>query len=83
MPIRRVFMLSWGLLPVLERKRHKAGKDRPAGRIPRRIGRMRAEALQLSHALKQERGGHTSDDATLFLIEWRGEAADHLAALQE
>jgi serine phosphatase RsbU (regulator of sigma subunit) len=46
-------------------------------------GGMRAEAIQLSHALKQERGGSTSDDATLFLIEWRGEAADHLTALQE
>ena len=46
-------------------------------------GGMRAEALRLSHALKQERGGSSSDDATLFLIEWRGEAADHLTALQQ
>jgi hypothetical protein len=35
----------------------------------------------LSHALKQQRGGRTSDDATLILIEWRGGAADHLAIL--
>ncbi|MER6777694.1 MULTISPECIES: PP2C family protein-serine/threonine phosphatase [unclassified Streptomyces] len=35
----------------------------------------------LSHALKQERGGITSDDATIFLIEWRGGDADHLATL--
>ncbi|WP_405681554.1 PP2C family protein-serine/threonine phosphatase [Streptomyces sp. NBC_01238] len=35
----------------------------------------------LSHALKQERGGVTSDDATIFLIEWRGGDADHLATL--
>jgi len=27
----------------------------------------------------QERGGNTSDDATLFLLEWRGGSADHLA----
>ncbi|MEU9023615.1 PP2C family protein-serine/threonine phosphatase [Actinomadura sp. NPDC048394] len=33
----------------------------------------------LSHTLMQERGGITSDDATLFLIEWRGGTADHLA----
>jgi hypothetical protein len=28
-----------------------------------------------------ERGGTTSDDATLFMIEWRGGSADHLATL--
>lgn len=32
--------------------------------------------------LKSERGGHTSDDATLFMIEWRGGVADHLAVLE-
>ncbi|MFG2640364.1 PP2C family protein-serine/threonine phosphatase [Streptomyces sp. NPDC048370] len=35
----------------------------------------------LSHALKRGRGGVTSDDATIFLIEWRGGDADHLATL--
>ncbi|MFJ4429205.1 PP2C family protein-serine/threonine phosphatase [Streptomyces bobili] len=35
----------------------------------------------LSHALKRERGGITSDDATVFLVEWRGGTADHLATL--
>jgi phosphoserine phosphatase RsbU/P len=43
---------------------------------------VRAVVRSLSHALKQERGGITSDDATLFLIEWRGGAADHLATMQ-
>ncbi|GGX44281.1 PP2C family protein-serine/threonine phosphatase [Streptomyces chryseus] len=43
---------------------------------------IRAAALRLSHALKQQRGGHTSDDATIFLIEWRGATADHLAVLE-
>jgi serine phosphatase RsbU (regulator of sigma subunit) len=33
----------------------------------------------LSHALVQARGGMTSDDTTLFLLEWRGGSADHLA----
>ncbi|MET7735408.1 PP2C family protein-serine/threonine phosphatase [Streptomyces sp. NPDC005402] len=42
---------------------------------------MRADLRRLSHTLKKERGGRTSDDATLFMIEWRGGAADHLAVL--
>ncbi|MFI2202077.1 PP2C family protein-serine/threonine phosphatase [Streptomyces sp. NPDC020192] len=42
---------------------------------------VRADLRRLSHLLKRERDGHTSDDATLFMIEWRGGAADHLAAL--
>ncbi|MFI0788879.1 PP2C family protein-serine/threonine phosphatase [Streptomyces lydicus] len=42
----------------------------------------RAVVRSLSHTLKQERGGSTSDDATLFMIEWRGGAADHLAVLE-
>ncbi len=41
---------------------------------------VRAVVRALSHALKHERGGTTSDDATIFLIEWRGGDADHLAA---
>jgi serine phosphatase RsbU (regulator of sigma subunit) len=36
-------------------------------------------ARELSASLLRERGGHTSDDATLFLIEWHGGSADHLA----
>ncbi|MCQ4045389.1 PP2C family protein-serine/threonine phosphatase [Streptantibioticus rubrisoli] len=48
-----------------------------------RVGRaetgVRAMVRTLSHMLKQERGGITSDDATVFLIEWRGGTADHLA----
>ncbi|MGP4084525.1 PP2C family protein-serine/threonine phosphatase [Streptomyces sp. KR55] len=42
---------------------------------------VRADLRRLSHMLKNERGGRTSDDATLFMIEWRGGAADHLAVL--
>ncbi|MFJ6213712.1 PP2C family protein-serine/threonine phosphatase [Streptomyces sp. NPDC092296] len=42
---------------------------------------VRAVVRSLSHTLKQQRGGTTSDDATLFMIEWRGGAADHLATL--
>jgi serine phosphatase RsbU (regulator of sigma subunit) len=39
----------------------------------------RAMARELSHALKQARGGVTSDDATILLIEWRGGTTGHLA----
>ncbi|MEU2866819.1 PP2C family protein-serine/threonine phosphatase [Streptomyces mirabilis] len=42
---------------------------------------MRADLRQLSRTLKSERGGRTTDDATLFMIEWHGGAADHLATL--
>ncbi|MBC9730743.1 PP2C family protein-serine/threonine phosphatase [Streptomyces sp. TRM68367] len=42
---------------------------------------VRADLRRLSHTLKTERGGRTSDDATLFMIEWCGGAADHLAVL--
>lgn len=51
-------------------------------RIARTEGGVRADGLWLSRALKRERGGRTSDDATLFLIEWWGGAADHLAVLE-
>jgi serine phosphatase RsbU (regulator of sigma subunit) len=34
---------------------------------------------RLSHALKHARDETTTDDATLFLLEWRGGTTDHLA----
>jgi len=36
---------------------------------------------RLSHALMAERGGTTSDDATLFLLEWRDQDPSHLAVI--
>lgn len=35
----------------------------------------------LSHALVQARGGVTTDDTTLLLVEWRGGSADYLATV--
>jgi hypothetical protein len=35
----------------------------------------------LSHSLTQARGGTTTDDTTLFVVEWRGGSADHLTDL--
>ncbi|MEU3092349.1 PP2C family protein-serine/threonine phosphatase [Streptomyces massasporeus] len=38
-----------------------------------RTGRgIRAVTRSLSHTLKRARGGHTTDDATLLMVEWRG-----------
>ena len=57
------------------------GEDRLIATIER-VGPASATVQQmvrkLSHTLLRERGGITSDDATLFLIEWRGGTADHL-----
>ncbi|GAA0567354.1 PP2C family protein-serine/threonine phosphatase [Actinomadura livida] len=57
------------------------GEDRLIAAIER-VGSASATVQQmvrnLSHTLMRERGGVTSDDATLFLIEWRGGTADHL-----
>ncbi|GGV91418.1 hypothetical protein GCM10015535_49670 [Streptomyces gelaticus] len=50
-------------------------------RVVRDHTAVRSVVRVLSHTLKQERGGVTSDDATIFLIEWRGGDADHLATL--
>ncbi len=41
---------------------------------------MQETVWRLSHALKRARG-EVNDDATLFLVEWRGGTADHLAHL--
>jgi serine phosphatase RsbU (regulator of sigma subunit) len=44
-------------------------------------GPVQETVRRLSHALKTARGEVTNDDATLFLIEWRGGTADHLAQI--
>lgn len=41
-------------------------------------GAVQETVRRLSHALKRTRGGVTTDDATLFLLEWRAGSADHL-----
>lgn len=42
-------------------------------------GGVQSMVRDLSHTLKRERGGSTSDDTTLFMVEWRGGTVDHLA----
>jgi len=49
--------------------------------VGRRQHGTRAMVRELSQTLKQARGGVTSDDATILLVEWRGGTADHLARL--
>jgi len=44
-------------------------------------GPVQATVTRLSHALKAERGGTTSDDATLFLLEWCNQDPSHLAVI--
>lgn len=45
-------------------------------RIGPTSGAVRQTVRNLSHALMRERGGTTTDDASLFLVEWRGGATD-------
>ncbi|WP_329176565.1 PP2C family protein-serine/threonine phosphatase [Streptomyces sp. NBC_01477] len=49
--------------------------------VGRRRPGTRAMVRDLSQALKRKRGGITSDDATILLIEWRGGSADHLTVI--
>ena len=46
-------------------------------------GGVRSTARALSHVLKRRRGWKTSDDATLFMIEWKGSANRHYALRSE
>ena len=50
--------------------------------IAQEDGSVQETVRQLSHALKSARVGVTNDDATLFLLEWRGGSADHLAQVE-
>lgn len=44
-------------------------------------GSVQQTVRRLSHALMRRRGGKTSDDSTLFLLEWTGASASHLTTL--
>ncbi|MEV0406523.1 PP2C family protein-serine/threonine phosphatase [Actinoallomurus sp. NPDC050550] len=80
----RVLFFTDGLVEEHESGGEQFGEERlidfieRAGRPSEGIQEM---ARRLSHALMRERGGITSDDATLFLLEWRGGTADHLAMM--
>ncbi|MFE9097262.1 PP2C family protein-serine/threonine phosphatase [Streptomyces sp. NPDC007264] len=81
----RVLCYTDGIIEEHVNGRELFGEERLV-RCINRLGQepsqgVRADLRQLSHTLKGERGGLTSDDATLFMIEWNGGTADHLAEL--
>ncbi|ONK15371.1 PP2C family protein-serine/threonine phosphatase [Streptomyces sp. MP131-18] len=81
----RVLCFTDGVIEEHEAGGVEFGEDhfvRCVDRIGQSEEGVRGMLRRLSHALRQERGGSTSDDATLFLIDWRGGAADHLAVLE-
>ncbi|MEU9350154.1 PP2C family protein-serine/threonine phosphatase [Streptomyces griseoloalbus] len=81
----RVLCFTDGLIEEHEAGEEQFGEEQLihwVNRVERTEKGVRAVVRSLSHALKQQRGGRTTDDATLFLIEWRGGAAEHLALLE-
>ncbi|WP_307800868.1 PP2C family protein-serine/threonine phosphatase [Actinomadura violacea] len=80
-PGDRVLAYTDGLIEEHTTGGEQFGEERLIATIER-VGPASASVQQmvrdLSHTLMRERGGITSDDATLFLIEWRGGTADHL-----
>jgi serine phosphatase RsbU (regulator of sigma subunit) len=80
----RVLCFTDGLIEEHQAGQEPFGLEQLIG-VVMRVGRaetgVRAMVRALSHTLKQARDGVTSDDATIFLIEWRGGTADHLATV--
>lgn len=80
-PGDRVLAYTDGLIEEHTTGGEQFGEERLISTIER-VGPASATVQQmvrhLSHTLMRERGGITTDDATLFLIEWRGGTADHL-----
>nr|BFD92169.1 PP2C family protein-serine/threonine phosphatase [Kitasatospora sp. Xyl93] len=70
----RVLCFTDGLVEEREPGGEQFGEEQLidwVNRVERSQGAVRAVVRALSHVLKEKRGGRTSDDATLFLIEWR------------
>ncbi|TXL84631.1 PP2C family protein-serine/threonine phosphatase [Streptomyces sp. IB2014 016-6] len=80
----RVMFYTDGLVEEHREGQEQFGEDRMIDIIEHVSPTVRSVqhmARNLSHALKRERGGTTSDDATIFLVEWHGGTADHLAVV--
>ena len=81
----RVLFFTDGII-----EEHRAGGEqfgeerliREVERVEQGGGPVAHTVRRLSHALMHARGGQTSDDATLFLLEWRNESTDHLIRLE-
>jgi len=85
-PGDRVLFFTDGIIEEHPRGGEEFGIERLVAeleRAERPDDSVQVTVRRLSHALMRERGGATSDDATLFLLEWRDEDADHLAKLDE
>ncbi|KJY38171.1 PP2C family protein-serine/threonine phosphatase [Streptomyces sp. NRRL S-495] len=70
----RVLCFTDGLVEEREAGGEQFGEEQLidwVDRVERSQTGVRAVVRALSHVLKERRGGRTSDDATLFLIEWR------------
>ncbi|WP_030273214.1 PP2C family protein-serine/threonine phosphatase [Streptomyces sp. NRRL B-24484] len=70
----RVLCFTDGLVEEREAGGEQFGEEQLiewVNRVERSQDGVRAVVRALSHVLKEKRGGFTSDDATLFLIEWR------------
>ncbi|MET9734331.1 PP2C family protein-serine/threonine phosphatase [Streptomyces sp. NPDC006458] len=71
----RLLCFTDGLIEEHTAGEEQFGEDQLIDWVNRleRTGRgVRAVARSLSHTLKRARGGRTTDDATLLLVEWRG-----------
>jgi serine phosphatase RsbU (regulator of sigma subunit) len=80
----RVLFFTDGIIEEHTRGGEPFGDDRLAELLEqaeREGGPVQESVRRLSHSLMRGRGGATSDDATLFLLEWHGRNADHLAKL--
>lgn len=85
-PGDRVLFFSDGITEEHPTGGEEFGVDRLADQLERASqsgGPVQETVRRLSHALMRARGGSTSDDATLFLLEWRNEPTDHLAAIND
>ena len=83
-PKDRVLFYTDGITEERLSSGDEFGEDRlieQVERAERDGGPVQHTVRRLSHALRSQRGGATTDDATLFLLEWRDEPADHLASL--
>lgn len=84
-PGDRVLFFTDGLIEEHRDGGEQFGETRLADLIERASqdgGAVQETVRRLSHALMLERGGVTTDDATLLLLEWRGRTADHLAIVR-
>ncbi|WP_033355444.1 PP2C family protein-serine/threonine phosphatase [Kitasatospora aureofaciens] len=81
-PGDRVLFYTDGLVEEHQTGGEQFGEERLIAVIERvgpASGGVQEMVRDLSHTLMRERGGTTTDDASLFLVEWRGGTADHLA----